>query len=66
MTLKFKCNEDNESHEFPIELHLQDVLSVVSGQNLGEMLKNKTPQAEIAKHIRVMTAILNTLCGVQQ
>ena len=57
MTLRFKCNVDNEYHGHNDPLDMQDVLSIVAGQNLGKMKKAGAAPAEIARHIRVSGAI---------
>ena len=57
MTLRFKCNVDNEYHAHTDPLDLQDVLVVVAAQNLGKMKKDGVAPSEIAKHVRVNSAI---------
>ena len=61
MTLKFKCNVDNEYKGYDDPLDMQDVLATVGSQNLGKMKKAGVASAEIAKHLRVTNAITNTL-----
>ena len=64
MTLRFKCNVDNEYHGYENPFDMQDVLSTVAGQNLGAMKKAGASQADMAKHLRIVTAITATLLAL--
>ena len=61
MTLRFKCNVDNEYHGHDNPLKLQDVLTSVTGMNLGAMFEAGASDEEITRHINVMGAISRTL-----